>query len=103
MIAERVHWNVAATDRECLAAIGVLNARHGVGNYSQVDLADFLECGQSQVSAIIARLRRDGKLLTEYHGGRNPMRYRIIPDRIPDKWRPVYPMLWESNGQEASS
>jgi hypothetical protein len=103
MIAGRMLWNVGATDRECLAAIGVLNARHGMGNYSQLDLANFLECRQSQVSAIIGRLRRDGKLVTEYQGGRNRMRYHIVVEQIPDKWKTVYPMLWESNGQEASS
>jgi hypothetical protein len=103
MIAGRMLWNVAASDRECLAAIGVLNARYGLGNYSQLDLAAFLECGQSQVSAIIARLRHDGKLITEYPGGRSRMRYHIVVEQIPDKWKTVYPTLWESNRQEASS
>ena len=94
---QRMHWNVTANDRECLAAIVVLNRQWGQGNYSQQHLADYLECSRATVINLIERLRHAGILETQDAGGRNRLRYTVHVEYIPLKWKEIYPTLWTTS------
>jgi DNA-binding Lrp family transcriptional regulator len=92
----RIILNVSATDRECLAAIAYLNRQHGQGNYTQQQLADYLECSRATVIEIVDRLKNAGILQTEHLGGRHRLRYTVHTIHLADKWKEIYPILWES-------